>query len=94
MNTASDITLEDNLKDPSSLFYFVKSLNEFRNKYDELTLPYMDLSETNRVVRISRGNLELIINLSNNDISIDKEVLLRTGEGRSLKSLQAIIVKK
>ena len=94
VNTASDITLEDNLKDPSSLFYFVKSLNEFRNKYDELTLPYMDLSETNRVVRISRGNLELIINLSNNDISIDKEVLLRTGEGRSLKSLQAIIVKK
>ena len=94
VNTASEITLEDNLKDEKSLYHFVKKLIEIRKSNEVLQDKYMEISESNRVVRIVRGNLELVMNLSEERIPLEGEVLISTGEGDHLKAYQSAIIRR
>ena len=94
VNQASDITLEDNLKDKESLYYFIKELISIRHNNEVLKGKYMELSSLNKVITISRDNLEMMINLSSNDIEIKEEILISTGKGNILKPYQSAILRK
>ena len=94
VNTASEITLEDNIKDEKSLYHFVKKLIDIRKSNEVLQDKYMEISESNRVVRIIRGNLELVMNLSIERIPLEGEVLISTGEGDYLKAYQSAIIRR
>ena len=94
VNSASEITLEDNIKDEKSLYHFVKKLIDIRKSNEVLQDKYMEISESNRVVRIVRGNLELVMNLSIERIPLEGEVLISTGEGDHLKAYQSAIIRR
>jgi len=94
VNTASDITVEDNLNDENSIYYFVKELIKIRQNNEELKGKYMEINENNRVINITRGALSLIINLSNDDINLDGEVIISLGKGKTLNPYQSAIVKR
>ena len=94
VNTASDITVEDNLNDEKSLYYFVKELIKIRQNNEDLKGKYMEIIEKNRVINIARGALSLIINLSNDDINLDGEVIISLGKGRTLNPYQSAIIKR
>ena len=94
VNTASLITVEDNLNDENSLYYFVKELIKIRQNNEDLKGKYMEINENNRVININRGALSLIINLSNDDINLDGEVVISLGEGKTLNPYQSAIIKR
>lgn len=79
VNTASDITVEDNLKNPQSLYYFVQKLINLRKSLPALQTEDMEINEKNRVLTISRDNVTMIINLSEKPVSFKaKELLIST----------------
>jgi len=94
VNTASDITVEDNLNDEKSLYYFIKELIKIRQNNEDLKGKYMEINENNRVINITRGTLSLIINLSNDDINFDGEVIISLGKGKTLNPYQSAIIKR
>lgn len=94
VNTASSITVEDNLNDENSLYYFVKELIKIRKNNEDLKGKYMEINENNRVININRGALSLIINLSNDDINLDGDVVISLGKGKTLNPYQSAIIKR
>ena len=94
VNTASIITVEDNLNYENSLYYFVKELIKIRQNNEELKGKYMEINENNRVININRGALSLIINLSNDDIKLDGDVVISLGKGKTLNPYQSAIIKR
>ena len=94
VNQASDITLEDNLNNENSLYYFIKKLADIRRNNEFLQGKEMVLDNNSRLITISRGDLVLTMNLTNEEINIKGNVLLSTGEGNILKPYQAAISKK
>lgn len=93
VNTATNITLEDNLASPNSLYHFIKKLIEIRQNNEVLKGKDVVINENNRVISFKRDNLEMIINLSNEDIVLDKEILISTGNRNILKPYQSAIIK-
>ena len=93
VNKANDITLEDNLKDPDSLYYFIKELIKIRKENTSLQTKEMEYKEEERVIIINRQELTLLINLSSKEIEIDNEILLSTGKGNIIKPNQSVIYK-
>ena len=81
VNTASSITVEDNLKNKDSLYYFIKNLIKLRKEHTTLQGPDMDIEEHDRILTISRDNYILKINLSNDVIPYEaSEVLVTTSD--------------
>lgn len=93
VNTASNITVEDNLADKDSLYYFVKDLIALRKNNEVLQGKTMEISNENRLIKIVRGDLVLLMNLTDKQIDIDCEVLLTTGKGNKLLPYQALIYR-
>ena len=85
VNTASDITVEDNLKNPESLYYFVQKLINIRKNNEDLQTDSMEISEKGRVLTISRGKMTTIINLSDKPVNYKaKEVLISTDKAEGI----------
>ena len=93
VNKANNVTLEDNLSNPDSLYYFIKKLIEIRKNNEDLHGKTMQLSSNQRLITIDRGSLRLVINLSNDDYNCDDKLLLRTSGEGSLKLAEAAIYK-
>ena len=94
VNQASDITLEDNLKDQESLYYFIKELIQIRKNNEDLKGKTMQISSNNRIITINRGNLEMVMNLTNEEMNMEGEILLSTGKGNILKPYESLIRRK
>ena len=93
VNAASNITLEDNLEDPNSLYHFIKKLIKIRQNNEVLKGKDVVINENNRIITFKRDKLEMIINLSNEDIVLDKEIFISTGNRNTLKPYQSAIIK-
>lgn len=94
VNTANNITVEDNLNDKDSLYYFVQKLINFRLNYLDLTENDFEITENNRVITIYRNDYSLTMNLSDQDIVIDSNIIVTTGERNILKPGQSIITNR
>ena len=93
VNQANDITLEDNLANKDSIYYFIKKLIAIRQNNEELKGKTMELEENNRLITISRGDLKLVMNFSSIEVNVEGELLIRNkGEG-TLKEGEAAIIK-
>lgn len=94
VNHASNITLEDNLKNRNSLYFFIKNLIQIRKDNLELQEKEMTFAENNRVLTINRGKISTIINLSKNDVNFSGKILISTGKGNVLKPNQGAMIRK
>ena len=94
VNTASDITVEDNLKDPSSLYHFIQKLIKVRKENIDLQSDEIDIGEDQRVLCIKRGSTILLINLSDQDVEYSaKEVLVSTTDKPYLPPRNGVIYR-
>ena len=94
VNTASDITVEDNLKDPHSLYHFIQKLIKVRKENIDLQSDEIDIGEDQRVLCIKRGSTILLINLSDQDVEYSaKEVLVSTTDKPYLPPRNGVIYK-
>ncbi|MCR4879740.1 MAG: glycosylase [Bacilli bacterium] len=91
---ASKVTLEDERDDKDSLFHYIQKLIEIRKNNEVLKGKYMQISEKDKIISITRGELEMLINLSNIDINIDQEIILSSGEGNTLHPYQSLIIRR
>ncbi len=93
VNAANDITLEDNLKDKDSIYYAIKELIKLRKENPEILEKVMEFEENGRVVTLKRSTLKLVLNCSNEELTVDGTVLYTTGTGNTVKPYECIIVK-
>ena len=94
VNTANETTLLDSIEDDESLYYYTKKLIEIRKNNKVLQDKYMDIEENDGVITISRGSYQMIINLSNDDVHLDGDILIVSGESFTLSKYESAIVKK
>ena len=94
VNKASSITLEDNLKNPDSLYYFIQKMIQIRKNNEVLQSNCMNLTNNCRVIKIERGDLLLVMNLSDKAIEHEGKILLSTGKEDMLKPYQSAIYRK
>ena len=92
--TANKENVKDNIEDPTSLFNFVKKLIQIRKDNEVLTSKEMNINNDNRLIRVSRGELELVINLRNEDVTVDNEIIISTGEGNILHPYESVIIRR
>lgn len=91
INTASNITLEDNLNDSQSLYYFIKKLIDMRKTYPSIQDKKMTLNENDRIITISRNELTLVINLSDKNINHICKPLLATKVNNELPPMSSAV---
>lgn len=94
VNLANENNVEEAKSNPDSLYQFIKKLIEIRKNNEELQKKYMKIEENNRVITIQRDSLSMVINLSQNDIDINGEILISTGEENIIKPYQSLIYRK
>lgn len=91
---ADKSNLKDKLNDKDSLIHVIKDLIAIRKKYSSLTSLDFEIKEENRIIRIYRDNLLIVINLSNNEIKIDNEMIYNLSKGNSILPISGAIFKR
>ncbi|MGM9874276.1 MAG: alpha-amylase family glycosyl hydrolase [Bacilli bacterium] len=84
----------DKSKEENSLFNTIKELISIRKNYPSLTSFDFDIKEENRIITISRNELEIVINLSNEDKQIDKEMIYNLSKDNILHIKSGAIYRK
>ena len=90
------VTVESVLKDPNSLYRYIKRLIEIRKENDDLTSPEFDINEENGIIIINRGKgTKVILNFSDNDYLLKGEVIASSKdiEGNRLPKFSSVIIK-
>ena len=83
------------IKDENSLYHFLKKLIHIRKEYTGLQEAEYELSEKDRVLKLKRGDLELILNLSDKEVKYEGEVLISTSEKEGvLTSYSGVLIKE
>lgn len=94
LSKASTVTVEDQLNGDSML-NLIKKLTQIRKEYKELQdIDLFKLDVKDRVIRIDRGNLELVVNLSSNDVTLDNEIIISTSQGNIVKPYTGALIRK
>ena len=88
----SDITVEDNLKDPNSLYHFAQKLIKFRLNSLDLKENDFEINENDRVIIVKRKDYSLVINLSNKDVVLNNVVISSNGS-KTLKNSDSAVIK-
>ena len=71
------ISVEDAIKDPNSLYNFIKKMIDIRKQNESLRDNDFEIKENNSVITISRGpSIELVINTSDENIKLDGRVVI------------------
>lgn len=91
------VSVEDAKKNEGSLYHFIRKLIALRKRMGALRLPECSIDAKDKVITISRGEeVEIIINLSDNDIGINGDILVASKEikGSCLRPYTAAIIKR
>lgn len=90
----NDVSLEEAIKDTNSIYHYIKKLILLRKEYEDLTSDDFQIDEINRIITIRRNNLEIILNLSNKEITIDRKIIFTNGKNHILNNLEVALVRK
>ncbi len=93
-NLASKTNVEEQINNKDSLYNYIKSLIEFRKNSNSLRSDKFDVYEIDRVLYIIRGDLKVIMNLSNKDINIDANSIVFGDKTNILKPNKGVIIKE
>jgi len=93
VNTANDISVEDNQKNNDSIYYLIKKLIELRISSEDLMSKEMNVHEYNKIITISRNNLTLVMNCGNSPISLDGEIIFTLGKENTLQPFEGALIK-
>jgi len=93
VNTANNITLEDNIKNPDSIYCLIKQLTNIRASILDLQSATMSILEKNRVITIVRDSVKVIMNCSNSPITIFEDIIFSLGKGNVLQPYEGALIK-
>ena len=95
VNAASNITVEDNLKNPQSLYYFIKNLIKIRLENEDLTSQDFAIEIDHRIIQIKRRKTLITINLDDHDIPYpDGDIIFSTCENTNRLSPHNGVITK
>lgn len=92
-NLVNDNNVEDQINDKYSLYNYIKELIAFRKNSPSLQSEEFDVFEKDRILYIIRGDLKVIMNLSNNDYFINEESVVFGEKSSTLKPNKGVIIK-
>ena len=85
--------VEDFINDENSIYHYIKNLIAFRKNSASLKSDDFDIKEQNRILKIKRGDLTVIMNLSTSDININQESIVFGEKTSILKPNKGVIIK-
>lgn len=85
--------VEDALKDKTSIYYYVRDLIALRKTSKDLQSDDFKIEVNNRIFTITRRNLRVIINLSNEVFNLQNMNILFGINNSSLKPNEGVIIK-
>ena len=75
------------------MYNYIKELIAFRKNSPSLQSEEFDVFEKDRILYIIRGDLKVIMNLSNNDYFINEESVVFGEKSSTLKPNKGVIIK-
>ncbi len=92
LNYCDDTSVEKQKNNPDSIYHFIKKCIEVRKLYSDID--DCQVEENDRVITISRGNYQLIMNLSDKIIKSEGEQLVSSTKEKDLVPYSAKLIRK
>lgn len=89
------VSVKEAKKDKDSIYHFICRLIELRKKIRDLSDPDLEIKEEKRVLFFDRKKYQLIINLSDKDYPVDREIIISTDDTENAVAKgQAALIRK
>ena len=94
-NKENTVSVKQAMKDKDSLYNFIRELISLRKTIRDLSDPYVQIKEKDRVFTFERGRYQLVMNMSDHDCLIEGKIVISSGDlYEKLPPKTAALVKK